>query len=424
MQLWASFYKELLILTRDRSGLAILFIMPALLIVIMAVVQDGPFRDYQESNIPVLFVDNDNGVLAQTIERGLRDSKIFSVQSIEDFKSAEEAVANGEYKIAISIGEGSSAALKTGVEIRVDQTLAELGLIPESDEKATGPVRIQLIIDPAVKKSFKDALLGLLYHFTAQVESQTIMETFAEELSQGSDRQNKTAFDDEQLIVIEEVYASKSDIKDMVYANSVQHNVPAWTLFAMFFIVIPLAGNMLNERVQGTDQRLLIMPIGPSVIFGGKLLLFIGVCLMQMVLMFTVGIYILPLLGLPVLSLGNDILALFLVGLFAALAATSFGLLIGSVFETYQQATSFGAISVIILASIGGIWIPVYVMPETMQQISALSPLNWGLNAFYDLFLRGGTLVSVIPEIIRLIIFSIVACAGAIVISNYKRTLV
>jgi ABC-2 type transport system permease protein len=422
MKLWASFYKELLILIRDRAGLAILFIMPALLIIIMALIQHGPFRDYQESNIPVLFVDNDHGILAQAIEQGLRASKVFTIHQSADLGSAEKAVANGEYKIAIAIGQGTSEALKRGVEVRVDQTLAGLGLIPESDEATSEPVQIQLIIDPAVKKSFKSALLGVLYQFIAQVESQTIMETFADGLSQGSEQENKIEFDDAQLIFIEEVYASKSGNKDMVYANSVQHNVPAWTLFAMFFIVIPLAGNMLNERVQGTDQRLLIMPIGPAVIFGGKLLLFITVCLVQMLLMFAVGIYILPLLGLPVLSLGNNILALALVGLFAALSATCFGLLIGSVFETYQQATSFGAISVIILASIGGIWVPVYVMPEIMQQISSLSPLNWALNAFYDLFLRGGTIVSVMPEIVRLIIFSLITGGGAIVLSNYKRT--
>ena len=404
--------------------MAILFIMPALLIVIMALIQDAPFKDYQESNIPVLFVDDDHGVLALSIESGLKASKVFAIQAAADFETAEKAVASGEYKIAIAISEGASAALKRGVQIRVDQTLAELGLIPESKDKAPGPAQIQLIIDPAVKKSFKDALLGLLYQFTAQVESQTIMQTFSEELATGSEKREKNAFDDGQLVEIVQVIASNAKREDMPYSNSVQPNVPAWTLFAMFFIVIPLAGNMLNERVQGTDQRLLIMPIGAGVIFGGKLLLYILVCLIQMVMMFAVGIYVLPTLGLPVLSMGNDLVALFLVGLFAALAATCFGLLIGSVFETYQQATSFGAISVIILASIGGIWIPVYVMPETMQQISSLSPLNWGLNAFYDLFLRGGTLVSVIPEIIRLVIFSLVTGGGAIVLSNYKRTLV
>jgi len=423
MKLWASFYKELLILLRDRSGLAILFIMPTLLVVIMALIQDGPFRDYQESNIPVLFVDNDHGTLAKAVEQGLRNSKVFDLQTVADFWTAKTAVANGEYKIAIAIGEGASDALKSNVQIKVNQTLAELGLISSTEENAPEPAKIQLIIDPAVKKSFKDALMGMLYHLTAQVESKTIMETFTEELAEGSDKKGETAFDDRKLVLIEEIYASESDNEDMIYANSVQHNVPAWTLFAMFFIVIPLAGNMLNERVQGTDQRLLIMPVGVSIIFGGKLLLYVIVCLIQMVLMFAVGMYVLPALGLPILSLGNNLLALFMVGFFSALAATAFGLLIGSVCETYQQATSFGAISVIILASIGGVWIPVYVMPEMMQFLSSLSPLNWGLSAFYDVFLRGGTIISVIPEIARLLIFSLVLGVMAILISNYKRTL-
>ena len=36
--------------------------------------------------------------------------------------------------------------------------------------------------------------------------------------------------------------------------------------------------------------------------------------------------------------------------------------------------------------------IPAYVMPCTMQEIGALSPLAWGLGAFQDVFVRGGSL--------------------------------
>ena len=40
--------------------------------------------------------------------------------------------------------------------------------------------------------------------------------------------------------------------------------------------------------------------------------------------------------------------------------------------------------------AIGGMMIPVYVMPRSMQEISVLSPLAWGLNAFQDVLVRGG----------------------------------
>ena len=65
----------------------------------------------------------------------------------------------------------------------------------------------------------------------------------------------------------------------------------------------------------------------------------------------------------------------------------------------------FGPISVVIAAAIGGIMVPVYAMPKMMQQFSVLSPLGWGLDAFLELFVRGGNLKSVIPEVIALIGF-------------------
>ena len=53
-------------------------------------------------------------------------------------------------------------------------------------------------------------------------------------------------------------------------------------------------------------------------------------------------------------------------------------LLIGQVARTDQQAAIFGSISVVILSALGGIWIPMFVMPHAMQIVCHLSPLNWG----------------------------------------------
>jgi ABC-2 type transport system permease protein len=57
--------------------------------------------------------------------------------------------------------------------------------------------------------------------------------------------------------------------------------------------------------------------------------------------------------------------------------------------------------------------VPVYAMPKIMQQISILSPLSWGLNAFLDLFVRGGSLQTVWPEIAALLSFFLANLAVA-----------
>ena len=38
-------------------------------------------------------------------------------------------------------------------------------------------------------------------------------------------------------------------------------------------------------------------------------------------------------------------------------------------------------------------------MPKIMQDISIFSPLSWGLNAFLNVFVRGGDVKSILPEV-------------------------
>jgi ABC-2 type transport system permease protein len=91
-----------------------------------------------------------------------------------------------------------------------------------------------------------------------------------------------------------------------------------------------------------------------------------------------------------------------------ALAACGYGILLGTMARTDEQASTFGAVSVVIAAAIGGIMVPVYVMPQFMQKISVLSPLSWGLNAFLDVFVRGGDMISVLPDVALLLMFFLV----------------
>ena len=61
----------------------------------------------------------------------------------------------------------------------------------------------------------------------------------------------------------------------------------------------------------------------------------------------------------------------------------------------------------VVLAAIGGIWVPVFLMPEFMQKIAQFSPMNWGLNAYYDIILRNSGLSEIAKELIFLFLFYI-----------------
>jgi ABC-2 type transport system permease protein len=128
----------------------------------------------------------------------------------------------------------------------------------------------------------------------------------------------------------------------------------------------------------------------------------------QFYLMILVGIYLLPLFGLPKLLLGHSHVATFIVATCIGLAATAYGILVGTLFKTPNQALNFGAISIVILSAIGGIWIPLEIMPPRLQYIGHLSPLSWGLDAINNIYLRDMGVQHILADVSKLVVCAVV----------------
>jgi ABC-2 type transport system permease protein len=73
-----------------------------------------------------------------------------------------------------------------------------------------------------------------------------------------------------------------------------------------------------------------------------------------------------------------------------------------------EQSNGFGAISILILAALGGLLVPSFAMPANLQKIVQISPLHWALEAYYGLFLEGGKLKDIWSNILSLIIITLV----------------
>jgi len=393
LRLLASIRKEFLLLIRDRAGLAILFVMPMALILVMTLIQDVSFRKLDETRLSVLFLDNDRGPLGVAVGKGLEESGFFqTVATVGGGPLTEEKVlqqvAQGRYQIGIVIRKGTSEVIASRAREWVQSALAAGGSTGSAIPKEPEGGQIILYFDPVIKSSFKQSIRNALENFTSRIEAKVTFEVFAKELSASLPAGRKLQLEPRNSVTFKEIYATNPH--NEVIPNSVQHNVPAWTVFAMFFIVIPLTGNLIKERESGTALRLRVMPGSYLHVLSSKILVYLGVCLIQFLLMMLVGIRILPLFGLPALNPGHQKLALLILAASTAVAATGYGVMLGTIATTQEQAASFGSVSVVILAALGGIWVPVFMMPSIMQMLSRVSPLNWGLEGFYDVFLRGG----------------------------------
>lgn len=427
MAFLASIKKELLLLIRDKGGLAILFLMPMVLVIVMALVQDAPFRDYQEQQLPVLFVNQDEGEISKAIIAAIHDGKTFRVVdsldgALIDSTRLTKAVNSGEYQMGIIIHDGLGDDLNAIVESQVDGMLA--GLMPGSDttkveQRELNP-HITLLLDPTTKHTFRSSIRSAIKQFLSELEAKMIVDGLTTKLAEMTGKEPNVDLNANGIVQVHERTSHTKVMASDVANNSTQHNVPAWTVFAMFFIVIPLAGNMVRERTAGTIVRLRTMPTSMVHFYAGKFLSYSAIGLLQAMLMISVGFWVMPLLGLAQLDLGSGLLPLIYVSITASAAATGYGLLVGTIFKTLHQAAIFGIVSVVIMAALGGIWVPLYIMSDAMIFIGHLSPMNWAMEAFNDVFLRGDDLMSIISHSWNLWFFAAVCFGFALIIENKR----
>ena len=399
----ALLYKDFLLLIRDFGGLILLFVMPWILVLLMTYLQDSTFRSINETHVPVYLLNADKDSLGNMISLQLQANSIFEIFTEIDGKTlteneVEERVAKGDFLMGIIIPEQSTQELRLSIRRIIDEAFNE-----ESSSEQFNSLKIKILVDPTTKSSFRSTLAGAMKENALSIQNRLLFREITRQVNQLIPMPVNLNFDTDGLIAIEESYAQSATAK--IIPNSVQHNVPAWSMFAIFFIVISLAGNMIREREIGCYNRLMTMPCSFHLYIFSKICVYLVVCLLQLCLMIVTGMYLTPFLGLPALKLGHSMIALAMMSVAASLAAIGYGLAIGSLARTNQQASIFGAVSVVILAAIGGVWIPIFIMPYFMQIISRISPLNWGLNGFNDLFVRDSGIIEIMPYILSLLLF-------------------
>jgi len=409
-KLRASIKKEILLLMRDWGGLGILFLMPSILLITITLIQESTFQVVGESVMPVVLVDNDKGEIGKTIEENIAKSE--AIEAVKKWKNepidetlARKLVSEGKYQIALVIPEGLSDKLNTRINENVEKILAEFS-IEETDsaEEKTQSVtkgkisKIRIYFDPAAGTTFRNSVKNNIEKLLSKVETQKIYMVFEDQMGIKTEENLLEG----SAIEFDEIIAQKGE--DGILPNAVQHNVPAWILFGIFFIVVPLGINIVKEKNLGTFIRIRTSPVSYATIISGKIITYLIICLIQFMLMLLIARFIFPFLGLIPFKPGN-LFEMTIVVVFSAFAAIGLGILIGTIAKTQEQSAPFGAIFTIILAALGGIWVPVFVMPEVMQRLSVISPMNWGITSFYDIILRNGNLGDIAKELLFLFLF-------------------
>ena len=160
------------------------------------------------------------------------------------------------------------------------------------------------------------------------------------------------------------------------------HVVAGTSVMMLLFSVAGIGGSLLDEKQEGMLKKLLCSPIQPSHILYAKLVYANIISIFQLIIMFVFarlafGLNIMPYLPSIVLMV-----------LATAYACAAFGILLASFAKSRQQVQGYSTLIVLVMSAIGGSMIPLFIMPEFMQKIAVVSVNYWGIQGFFDIFLR------------------------------------
>jgi len=404
-KLWATIVKDIRILTRDKVGLTLMFVMPIVLVIVITAIQNSTFELVNDNKVPLLLCNKDGGEPSNQLIQAIEKIGMFQVKQVTKDESEKQITDRMHAKdalVAIVIPQNFSATISAKASNISNKALNKFGLQTDSGKTVAADIEpVTLYYHPVLQQSFRSSIQGALRSALQIVENKQIVKSLYFSLNE---KQMPASFENEivsgQATIIE-IPISRNGSRNI--PNATQHNIPAWTIFAMFFIVISLGSSVVREKLNGSFLRLKTLPTSYLVALLSKQIAYMAVTLLQTAIIFSIGVWLFPLIGLPALNIPDDKLGLFVVSVICGWCAVSYAICIGVFAQTQEQANGFGAVSIVLLAAIGGILVPSFAMPASFQGIMKLSPLHWCLEAFYGLFLEGGKLKDVLLNILPLL---------------------
>ena len=239
----ASIIKEMRLLSRDLHGVAVLFIMPILFMLIMSAALSNDNALSNRSEIVLLSEKNqlNDNFLTQLKKENLA-VKQASLSELTQYQAELQA---SKFDLLILNPNKKQTAL--------------------SEEQA-----LQLWLNPSVDRSWLLGVKGVLQkhysqlrlndyladnHITLENNKRKPIKDIQNKVNKDLDRKFAQINDYLAKDLWQEIYVNRHG-KEVSKPSSVQHSVPAWLIFGMFFIMIPLSNVMAMERQTNTLTRL------------------------------------------------------------------------------------------------------------------------------------------------------------------------
>jgi ABC-type Na+ efflux pump permease subunit len=385
------FKKDLILFLHDQRSVILTFLLPVILITLFAFAY-GSIGTYDGRSEPVklLATDLDNTTLSNEIISGIDSLNDLSI-IVSDSSTAKDLVIKGKYACALIIYKGFRDSLENGnvmpVELIYDRSREmEIGILQQN--------LISILISSTNEILIKNNIEKYLQELFPDDDDDISEEIYGAVTKEGKNN---------EVIIWTPVVGEKNDTKlGLIQA------VAGTAILMLLFSVAGVGTSILEEKENGTINRLLYSPLKASTILYSKMLFAFFISILQLTAMFIFAWLVLN------MDMNVNIPGFVLMITATSFAVSSLGIFLAAIAKTRQQAQNLSTIIILVMSAIGGSMIPLFIMPAILQKIALLSVNYWGIQGFYDLFWRVLPFREILPKILVLMVTGIVMTLASV----------
>jgi ABC-2 type transport system permease protein len=181
----------------------------------------------------------------------------------------------------------------------------------------------------------------------------------------------------------------------------------------MITIILTIV-SFVRERTDGTLDRLLVSPMGPTDIVLGYSVTFILIALLQSVEILAIGVLL-----FDVRIVGSIALALLIIVLYA-IGLLGLGFMLSTIARNEFQAVQFIPLVFVPAIILAGVIWPIESMPPVIRPVSYFIPLTYAADALRSVMIRGWGPLEIGVDLLALCVFAILTFTISILIMRSK----
>ncbi len=409
MRAWHLCKKDLRVYLRDPVGVLLGIGLPVVLAFVFGAAMGGMAGGEQSMGRVRLFVEDRDGTDASrelVATLGEADGLRISAVDVTDpeAETAEERVADGDGPAGLLIPAGFAAALAAGESPglvlyrdpgkQIEQQIVAGNLMQalfaslgETIGKRMSARVLDLVDFPdAAREQALRILDGSWEGMSALIERLEDEGAFtADESAQdGEAEDDEGGFDFASALVdvlgleTRDVVGQQHD--DVQRAAAQAHAISGIAVMMLLFGLVACGGTILQEEVEGTLDRLRLAPGDPGDVLKGKFLFTWLIGVTQLVILFCAVRLVFP---IPVFERP---LALVVLSMVVAAAATGFGILFAALCRTRAQLEGISTIVILTMSAMGGAWWPLTITPEWYQKLAHFTLTAWAMDGYQAIF--------------------------------------